>query len=128
MTPVRKMSCAYVLCRKSAINPRTSASVNSVSSKPVVSINLTVLPWTEVHVLQARRSSVAVPRRQVQSQVYTGVDELVRQQSEGQWGSISSQGAQSSGGHGRDQDVRQVRVIHKGKKRPWGGLGWHSLR
>ena len=75
----------------------------------------------EEQVLQARTRS-AVPRRQAQSQVYTGVDELVRQQSEGQWGS-TSQGGQISSSHGRDQYGRQVRVLHKGKKRPGGGFG-----
>ena len=75
--------------------------------------------------LQARTRPAAVPRRQPQSQVYTGVDELVRQQNEGQWGS-TSQGGQSSGSssiHGRDQYGRPVRVLHKGKKRPGGALG-----
>ena len=75
----------------------------------------------EEQVLQARTRS-AVPRRQAQSQVYTGVDELVRQQSEGQWGSTGQVG-QSSSSHGRDQYGRQVRVLHKGKKRPGGGFG-----
>ena len=73
--------------------------------------------------LQARTRAAAVPRRQPPSQVYTGGDQLVRQQSEGQWGS-TSQGGQSSGSsNGRDQYGRPVRVLHKGKKRPGGALG-----
>lgn len=83
----------------------------------------------EEQVSQARTRSAVVPRRQVQSQVYTGVDELVRQQGEGQWGSTSSQGGQVGGSsQGRGQYMRQVRMLHKGKKRPGGGLGWFSLR
>ena len=81
----------------------------------------------EEQVLQARTRSVAVPRRQVQSQVYTGTDELVRQQGERRWGSTISQGGQISVGPGRDQYGTPVRVLHKGKKRPGGGLGsWFS--